>query len=291
MRVTPAVPLLAATLAVAAAALAPARAAPQDPPRALLDRAAAYVAAYAEQLSSVVAEERYDQRVEIVVDGFARGRASAYDRHRRLVSDYLLVKVPRMEGWIPFRDVIEVDGQPVRDREDRLMTLFVESGGRAFDQAARIAEESSRYNIGNVRRTINVPTLALIFLLDGHRHRFTFTPGEERRIEGRTTRELLFTEWSRPTLIRTSGNNDLIAVGTFWIDPESGLVVQTRLQADDGTLRSEITVTYRADARLALWVPWRMREEYESGGERIQGTATYTNFRKFRVETDESIKR
>mgnify|MGYP003694380831 CR=1 FL=1 len=40
-------------------------------------------------------------------------------RHRELKSDFLLVKVGPLE-WLPFRDVYEVDGTPIRDREGRL---------------------------------------------------------------------------------------------------------------------------------------------------------------------------
>ena len=281
--------------ALTAAALPPARPT-LDPSSTLLDRATAYVTGYAEQLSSVVAEERYEQRVEaFTLTGRSNlGLIPDYTlipaERRRLVSDYLLVKVPQMDGWTPFRDVLEVDGKPVRDRGDRLMTLFVESGGRGFDQAARIARESSRYNVGSVRRTINVPTLPLTFLLDNHRHRFRFALGKERRIEGRMTRELAFTESSSPSHIRAAGK-DVMATGAFWIDPDSGLIVQTRVRTDDRGLRSEITVTYRLDDRLALWVPWQMREEYDSNDEHIEGTATYANFRKFRVDTEETLKR
>ena len=280
--------------ALTAEALAPVPAT-RNPSSALLELATAYVTGYADQLSSVVAEEHYEQRVEAFAVtgnglGLIQGATLIPKGRRRLVSDYLLVKVPQMVGWTPFRDVFEVDGRPVRDRGDRLLTLFVESGNRGFDQAQRIAAESSRYNIGNVRRTINVPTLPLIFLLSSHRDRFTFTPGKERRIEGRMTRELAFTESSHPTLIR-SGGGDVISTGTFWVDPDSGLVVQTRLRTDDRDLRSVITVTYRPDPTLAFWVPWRMQEAYDGVDEVIQGTATYANFRTFRVETQERIQR
>ena len=57
------------------------------------------------------------------------------------------------------------------------------------------------------------------------------------------------------------------------------------------TLESEIVVTYRPDRRLDLWVPGRMLESYKNETERFEGTATYRNFRRFQVVTDEIIKK
>ena len=74
-----------------------------------------------------------------------------------LRSDFLLVKIDNRR-WLPFRDVFERDGRPVRDRQDRLTKLFL--GGAtnsALVQAEKIMNESARYNIGNGTRTINVP--------------------------------------------------------------------------------------------------------------------------------------
>ena len=84
-----------------------------------------------------------------------------------LVSDFLLVQVPG-EGWTPFRDVFERNGQKLRDREERLAKLFLNGASRSsFDQARQIMLEGARYNIGTIERTINLPTLPLVFLTAG----------------------------------------------------------------------------------------------------------------------------
>jgi hypothetical protein len=260
----------------------------------LVSRTAAYLVEYEQSLASVVAEERYDQLVQYYAGtyGGARVTASAnqWQRRRRLVSDFLLVKVPGMPGWQPFRDVLEVDGQAVRDRESRLMDLLVNAAPHAIDQAARIAEESARYNIGNVSRTINVPTLPLVFLGQLNRPRFDLSLEGDRTIEDIETRGLAFKERQHPTLIRTTGDNDLDAAGVLWVEPVTGRVIQSVIRTDDGTLQSEITVTYRPDARLGIWVPARMKEIYKSASERVEGTATYAKYRRFKIETIEVIK-
>jgi len=260
----------------------------------LVARTAAYLAEYETKLSSVVAEERYDQTVQYYATTAGGARVSMgsgqWQRRRKLLSDYLLVKVSGLNGWQPFRDVMEVDGEPVRDRQNRLMDLFLNAASLALDQAARVAEESARYNIGSVSRTINVPTLALVFLGQANRYRFDLSMESGRKIEGVETVALAFKERHRPSLIRTRGENDLPTSGMFWVDPETGRVIQTLITTDDGTLQSEITVTYRPDEKLGIWVPARMKEVYKLAAERVEGTATYAKYRRFKVETIEAIK-
>ena len=54
-------------------------------------------------------------------------------RHRALRSDFLLVKSPETDALVPFRDVIEVDGVQVRDREARLAKLFLNATPTSVD--------------------------------------------------------------------------------------------------------------------------------------------------------------
>jgi len=262
----------------------------------LVARAAAYVAEYARSLSSVVAEERYEQWLRtgglaVRQPGASPMRPSVYERRRRLDGDYVLVKVDGPNGWVSFRDVLEVDGRPVEDHGERLATLFLQSPAAAMRQAPRVAAQSARFNLGDTPRTINMPTLALMVLSDLHRDRFQFRTGDERRIEGLHARALDYSEMGGPTLIRGAGGNDLPASGTIWIEPDTGTVLESVLRTGDGTLNSEITVTYRLEKTLELWVPEKMAEVYKSAGEHVEGEATYTNFRRFKMETSEAIKR
>ena len=84
-------------------------------------------------------------------------------RHRDLRSDFLLVKSPETDALVPFRDVIEVDGVAVRDREARLAKLFLNATPTSADdtmaRAERIREEGARYNLGNMRSTLGNPVL------------------------------------------------------------------------------------------------------------------------------------
>lgn len=256
----------------------------QDPALVVVQRAAAYVAEYQQQLAMVVAQERYEQEVRYPAPPMSRSRDIT--SRAVLTSDFLLVRGP--EGrWMPFRDVFERDGVPVRDREERLSALFLDNPGTAFTQAMRIAEESARYNIGNISRTINVPTLALEFLSDGHRGRFSFVAdGAAGGI-----RIIRYQEQRGPTYIRTTNNRNLPTSGRFWIHEETGRVERSELRTTDPVVDVVITVTYRPDGITGLWVPDRMEEHYNHKTDRseIRGTAIYSRYRRFQITTSDEL--
>ena len=83
----------------------------------LLDRAGRYVSRLEEELAVVVADETYAQSLFVGRDSSARHR-------RSLVSDVAWVPTGDAFVWAFFRDVRQVDGDPVRDREERLEQLF-----------------------------------------------------------------------------------------------------------------------------------------------------------------------
>ena len=91
--------------------------------------------------------------------------------------------------WQPFRDVFEVDHIPIRDREQRLAKLFLgnKTDSETQERARAIADESARYNLGAVQRTINNPVFALMFLQPDAREHFKFTMGKPDRRMGDTS--------------------------------------------------------------------------------------------------------
>ena len=139
-------PWFPAALVIAGLNAAIALSAPQKaldgPLEAVLDRAGWYLDSFVEEFENVVAEERYVQDASTNLPSFSpvtgRGnvgvQTAASDlvkaRHRALRSDFLLVKSPDTDALVPFRDVIEVDGVQVGDREARLARLFLAIGSR-----------------------------------------------------------------------------------------------------------------------------------------------------------------
>jgi len=275
-------------LAAVFAFLSPLAAQAQIENKDLVARVGAYVTEFYQHFGSVVAEERYEQAVR-------RAPGSSTTTVRRgdtgpvattLVSDFLLVQVPG-EGWMPFRDVFERDGKQVRDREERLAKIFLSGSRESLDQARAIMNESARYNIGNVQRNINVPTLALVFFTDDQRPHFSIKVGKSED-DGVV---IEFRETARPTFIKTANNRDIPVNGRLWVDEQDGTIHKTELHAVDSNVEAHITVTYSLDAGLGVWVPSRMDERYRAGRDssEVRGTATYSRFRRFAVKTSENI--
>ena len=287
--------LLAATL-VATASIA---AAQEFTLRQVLVRATEYVGRLNPQLAGTVAEERYEQRATTPRANFNRFPGDTHDTVRRtLRSDYLLVQPVGTDRYYGFRDVFEVDGRPVRDREERLAELFLNPSASAERQIYGILSDSARYNLGNIERNFNTPTLALLFLRDSYKSRFSFervsdtSPalGVDPPEEKGEVWVVAYAESWPTTVIRGRNRENLPATGRFWIEAGSGRVLATELALSNAEIDVTITVRYEADERLGHLVPAEMRERYENrqAGSRVDGTATYDRFRRFQVHVDES---
>lgn len=268
----------------------------QEPSTAtVLARVAGYVSDYQKQLIGVVAEEHYRQNAVSLSRGGRQAR-----QFRELRSDVLLVKLPDEDHWLQFRDVFEVDRNPVRDRDQRLYKLFVTPTADARAQAETIQHESARHNIGPVQRTINMPILTLLFFEESQRHHIQIerlAANNSRRFEPLARAEhvwrLGFTETGTPTLIRGTGGKDVPSRGEIWVDSTTGRILQTELISEDGAiLIATIHVTYGSAPGFTLLVPVEMREVYRVrvNESRIDGRATYGKFRQFTVTTTEKPK-
>jgi hypothetical protein len=253
---------------------------------ALVDRAAAYVEQFQRRFGTMVTEERYEQSIQEAITIGARSRPQM--ERVVLVSDFLLVQVPG-EGWMPFRDVFERNGQKLRDREERLANLFLNGSSRSsVEQARQIMLESTRYNIGTIERTINLPTLPMVFLTAAHRSRFQFELVKRDAEDGTLVQ---FREVRGPTYISTRNGRDMPSTGRFWLDEATGAIRRTELDVEDSAVEAHIKVAYRLDAGLGVWVPVRMEERYRDRGSasEVRGVATYSRFRKFQVSTSEEL--
>ena len=266
----------------------------------LLDRAGAYFLSFESRFSDVVTEERYVQEalrpgsgLDVAVlsrrGGVAPQIPPSTDR-RELVSDFLLVKLPNTDEWLPFRDVFEVDSRRVRDREDRLSKLFLQPAPTALAQAQRIMEESARYNIGNIQRTINLPVFALEVLRPSTQSRFRFSRGKLDTSVGANVYEVGYREQTSPTLIHGVFGKDLFSHGRFWIEATTGRVLKSELLVDDITVHASVTARYQVDQEHDLAVPVDMKEDYKlPNGYRVTGVATYRRFRRFEVRVADEI--
>jgi hypothetical protein len=194
------------------------------------------------------------------------------------------------DSWIPFRDVLEVNGAPVGDHQKRLEALFLHPDSSSIDSARRITDESARYNLGT-NGNVNVPLLALNFLASTNIARVAWRLGPATAIEGVPAARLDFKEVARPTLIRdpgTSGGN-APADGSFWLRAEDAAVLRTRLHVGNGQYDSDIEVDYCRTPGIDALVPCKMTERFSNGPERLTGEATYSKIRQFSVSTETRI--
>jgi hypothetical protein len=253
---------------------------------AVLRRATTYVAEFVERFSNVVTEERYSQAVRRPT----QGSNLQIPERRELRSDLIIIKDETAFGWIILRDVFEVDGKPVRDREERLTRLLAQPNPNARAQATRIANESARYNIGPGTRTTNTPELSILFLQASLQPRFTFTLGSRERSMGERVWVVNFREQTRPTLVRGEKDADLPASGRFWIDVDTGQVLQSEVTFRPAAGRWTLTTVFRPDDRLGIAVPVEMREYYQLWATETTGTAKYDRFRRFAVTTEDRVR-
>jgi VWFA-related protein len=266
-------------------AATPARRPTGDDPQLaiILARLAEYLAVYVRDFGNVVAEEVYDQRM-------LRG-GTGPNTTRHLKSDLLLVMTNAEAGWTQYRDVFEVDGRLVRDREARVQKLFLENPTDAWRQARDISNEGARYNVGTVFRNINTPTLPLEYLSPNRIGGLSFWRDGEDTIAGIRAVRLAFEETARPTLVQPGNTRaDAPASGTFWVDPLNGRIVKTRISVAAGRAEMTTTVVYKPASALGLWVPSEMDERYSTPSEEIEGRAVYRDFRSFNVTTEMNIK-
>lgn len=273
---------IAVCLMLAAATVAGGGAAPSQAlsTASLVDRAGRYVEAYEKAFSAIVSEEHQIQKL-IRADGRVR-------QGRDLKSDFLVIKIGA--GTQAFRDVIEVDRKPVRNRTDRLRKLFLDSPRAAVEQARAIAKESERHNIG-LQRTGNSPLLPLMFLRPALASGFRFSS---------TGGTLTFQEVRTPSVLgqRTGSTRfNLMSKGTFKLDPESGRILAAEFTAEGPppTWATSLAVRYSLDKDLDLMVPVDVRERYwrtdKPKDDRLEVNATYTNFRRFEVSVVQQIKK
>jgi hypothetical protein len=256
----------------------------------VLQRASDYSEQYHQRFTALVAEERYVQRVG---PNPARGMAPGpFQQERTLASDYVIVRdFAGSNTWLGVRDVYAVDGEPVNADRSRLQSLLGDTTRPLAARVRALADLQAKYNLGDLYRTINVPTLALEFLLPDRQPRFRFKHKGTTAFRGTPAWIVTFEERERPTIIRTPEGRDVRSEGSFWIDPSTGAVLRSELRAGQipgRPLHSIIIVSYTHNARFDMFLPDDMNELYLTGRTRIEGHATYTNFRRF--ETDVKIR-
>ncbi len=243
---------------------------------------AAYLTDYETQLSSVVADERFTQRV-VYTRAYTDGVPETNDEQRRLESEIGFIRLPGGLVWLGFRDVRRINGREVARRAQSVSDVLA-SGTDVMTKARAIAEASAAHNLGTPRTT-NVPTAALEII---HPRNFAAHQFEMRGEDAvRRTRVAVigFTEVRRPPLVTNLAGKELVSRGRIWVDPSTGAVWRVEwIYAPAVGVPSSLRVEFDTHDKLGMLVPLEMREEFRSFGgleARGNGVAQYSNFRRF----------
>lgn len=241
--------------------------------KAVVSAAVAYVAEYERDMAFVLADEVATQHVLTPAGGLLDSR--------RTLAEFFLTYLPNEGTWISVRDVREVDGTRV-DNGDDIRALI--KSAPLWRLASVLAEKNARFNIGNVRRTFNEPTIGLLVVSALHQRRFKFDRlGVSSGPSPVVT--LKFTERDRPTLIAGMHGEPVFTRGELSIDAATGRVERTHVEMTLGSVRAVLGTAYAPDGKLNLWVPAVMSERYENSSAVSRQTITvdteYTNYRRF----------
>lgn len=269
--------VFASALAMAAMAL---RAAPAAAPqsetstRALVAAAAKYVTHYQQDFAFLIADESYSQ---------TRTDAGGHTQNRLLRSEFFLTYLSADNEWVAVRDVLDVDGKPVTNREE-LRTLLAK-GGEIRGLISQVIARNARYNIGSTTRNFNEPTLPLLLVGEKRVNDVKFDRRAVEREGSDTLAVLAFEERGRPTLVR-GPDGSLPAKGEIILEPGTGIVRKTTFELERPGTKVRLTTTYARDEKLNLWLPDVFTERYESEtpvSEVVLCEAKYTNYRRFEV--------
>jgi hypothetical protein len=273
-------PILGLTVVLIAG---PASAQPQAD-GSVLNRMHAYLRAYESDLSSVIADERFDQKfVSLRTWNVSLGTEARV--RRTIESEISFLRLPGQNEWLGFRDVRKVNGRALRNPGLRLADLL-QRGGDVLEQARAIANAGAAQNLG-LPRTINVPTAVLEILHPTHRARFRYTVTGSDTIRGSAVSVLAFEETTRPTVVRQPNGGNIVSSGRAWIEPTTGRILRVEWFYDSEpadpaiAVRHKLLVEFEHNSALGFFVPTRMEEVFGVPFGTGDGTAVYKNFRRF----------
>jgi len=251
---------------------------------AVLERATEYVSHYEGELGNLIGTEEYLQTGVLLDNGNPPRVAKRLQR--RTLSDFLIIQVG--PEWAALRKVNRVDGLKVKETAQAFEDAFDDSPEANAKRLQDMGRESTEYNIGDIRRDINLPTFALKVLRKSEVSRFSFERSGSGKIEGVQTWAIRFHERTGRSLVAGINGETLYSNGTLWIEPETGRVLQTEFEVENPYARSRVKartiVTYGAGKKVAILVPNSMVEHYEAAYTNIDCRADYSNFRPFEVD-------
>lgn len=256
----------------------------QDPTGSVLNLMHGYLRSYEGELSSVVADEEFNQKFASVrTRNISMGTEARVSR--RIESEVSFLRLPGENEWLGFRDVRKVNGQPLKDAGPRVLDVL-QGSGDVVEQARRIVTASAAHNLG-LARTINIPTAVLEILHPRHRARFRYTTVDTATVRGIAASILSFEETMRPTVLRQPSGGNLVSSGRVWVESKTGRILKAEWFYDSEprdpaiAVRPKLIVDFGFNTTVGFMVPTRMEEVFSVPYGTGDGVAVYRNFRRF----------
>ena len=254
--------------------------------QAVLEKAGAYAKEYRKLCRELVAEEKLIQK-----EYDKKGRLK---NQRLFISDYLVVTLPSdPESTVEFRDIISIDGKTLVRKNQGLLELFRKKSSNAFEEAEKIARESTKHNLG--RKTYsNMVNFGLNFIHPEFHDRIVYQliePGTALQ-DGMLVLE--FREFTDETALRAVtpfGKKPIPSRGRIWLSQPDAKVLKIDFTFKQDAAFYPIAGRYISEYQPGpdnLLLPSRF-EEYFYDPEvpdrlLFESLATYSNFRRFSTE-------
>ncbi len=208
-------------------------------------------------------------------------------RTRQMLSDVFFYR-PEAEGpAMTVRTVRQVDGREIGTAAMRIDEALALPPGLRTQKLRALADAGALYNLGNLQRNFNEPTVALTFAADDYQPRFRFSLEGAEEEDGQTLQRVAYSEVERPTIIRDGrSGGDVRASGRLWTT-NAGIVMRTELHLAKRDVAATIRVAYRTEPRLGIMVPATMDESYRFRDRSIDqfifvtAHASYSEYRRF----------
>lgn len=246
--------------------------------RSLPDLVRAYIERFEQEAAALVAEEHYTQSVKNLVPPSSQTRV--------LRSDFVLVKPADSGPWLGYRDVFEVDGKEVRERDARLIQILESTAPDSLQRAQRMVDEGARFNIGPPR-TINIPTMPMQLLASRNADRIRLrVVGPAGGGTGRTL--MKFEERSRPTLVRTPEGNNVRTTGEIIVRPDGAIEFASltfHFEQEGNDAEFTMRVYYAAVPDIPVLLPLALSEQMPLPYGSATGEAHYSKYRRFQTTT------
>jgi hypothetical protein len=160
-------------------------------------------------------------------------------------------------------------------------------GGARTEKLRALADAGALYNLGDLQRNFNEPTVALTFAASDYQPRLRFSAVRTDDSRDAQPACVEYREVERPTVIRDARTGgDIPATGRLCAS-EDGVIGRTELHLERRDTVVTIRVSYRMDERLGVMVPATMDEDYryrDKNNQRfvfVAAHAVYSEYRRF----------